>query len=215
MHRQISIRQRVLLFSVITGILLILWAYTSIPISSLRMIRLSEYSSLISILFLYLSLIISPLYTFWPELPWKPYLVKARRAIGVSGWAFGLFHSFIGFFGQLSGIHGLVFLSSQYKSALILGLSALFLFTLLAITSTKQAIQFFQYPRWKLLHRSTYIASFAVVVHALMLGTHFRNVSDFIPSLFLFLLFVLLCMEAYRFIVWRTNTPIRSSVILS
>src|SRR5689334_4375483 len=109
-----SIRQTVLFFSTLTGFLLFTWIYTSIPNDSLRVIRLSEYSSFLSLIFLYLSLLVSPLYTLFPYLPFKAQSYKARRAIGVTGWGYALVHAAFGFFGQLGGFAGLAFLSSNY-----------------------------------------------------------------------------------------------------
>ncbi len=182
------------------------------PLSSARIIKISQWSALISLIYLYLSLCISPLYTVFPLLPLKEKSIQARRAIGSVGWVFGFMHGIVSFFGQLSGFAGLAFLSNQYQTALIYGAVALFLFSLLMITSSDRARAYFGFLHWKLLHRFTYIATMLTVIHTLMLGTHFREFSRFIPTLFFFFLLVLLLMEAYRLFCYLHGSQSRSLI---
>lgn len=176
--------------------------YALYPITSSRLIKLSQYSALLGIAYLYISLLISPFLLFWVEFPYRTHLIRSRRAIGVTGWGFALIHALFGFFGQLGGIAGIPFLTDRYVLACIVGLISLFIFSALALTSTEGWIRRLGFNRWKLLHRSIYVATLLSVFHTLMLGTHFRSFSTSTPIIFIFCLFFLVAIESTRFVLW-------------
>lgn len=216
-----NIRFYILLFSSVIAGLLILFCMTFYTSSNLQLIRMNQMSAFISLIFLYLALLPSPLYSAFPLLPFKTQYTKARRAIGVSAFFFALLHSLIGFFGQLQGFEGLGFLSDRYLFSLFLGFVSLQILFFLTLTSFDKAVSYLTFPTWKKLHRFIYLASLFILIHTLMLGTHFTDLSKIIPQLFFFFFSLLLILEAVRldkFLqkkYFKTHTPLLLTGILS
>lgn len=167
--------------------------------TSLQIIRLTQLFALTSLAYLYTTLLIGPaVYTFtW--LPWRGGIYRARRAIGVSAFYFASLHAYLAFFKQLGGFRGLPFLDSTYLVAISLSFSALVILCLMAATSFEYMVQRLTFKRWKLLHRFGYVAALFVLIHALLLGTHFNDLSAALPQVAFLLLVVLLWLEAQRF----------------
>lgn len=202
---RITVRQGTLLAAAFITSVLIIWNWISFPESSQRIVKLSQATSLLSVALLYLTLIITPVWRLWPELPGKAAVIRARRALGVSGWAVGLLHGLLGFFGQLSGFSGLQFLASSYLVAMAIGGVALIIFTGLALTSNDFSVRYLGYRQWKLLHRLSYLATLLVVIHTLMLGTHFTAFTQIIPTVSSFLLSLLILLECVRMCIPVTS----------
>jgi len=181
--------------AVLTVAVFLLFQPVSIPL--LRLIRLTEWYGLISVALLYLALLVSPLYAVFPNLPGKPLAVHARRAIGVSCFFFALLHSLLGFFGLLRGFSGVGFLGADYLVANGLGLLGLVILALLAVTSLDYAVRAMG-KHWLTLHRWVYLAGFAILLHVLLLGSHFAELNRALPEIFLAALLVLLLLEALR-----------------
>ena len=192
------IRYYILSFSTVLAVLIFLFVTQTIPSSTLQTIRLTEIFALTALTFLYLSLLISPLTLAFPQLPGKVYLIRSRRALGVSSFFFGLIHACYAFFGLLGGFPGLGFLSSKYIIAITLSFTALCILALLAATSF-DVLERALGRKWKFIHRFVYLAGVLIVIHALMLGTQFSDLSAAIPQIFFGLLLVLLVLEARRF----------------
>src|SRR5438105_3682800 len=105
-----NIRFYILCGSLLLSIFILRWVQTYIPQGQLQTIRLEQIYAFAAIIFLYLALLIGPLcYTFF-HIPYRDYILKARRAIGVSSFYFALLHSWIALFQQLQGFAGLNFL---------------------------------------------------------------------------------------------------------
>lgn len=164
----------------------------------LRVIRLEQWYGLVGIGYLYLALLIGPLTGVIPSVPYASSLRHARRAIGVSAAYFSLLHSGIAFFGQLGGFAGLFFFPSSYLLSIGLGFLALLILCLMASLSTDWAIKRLTYPRWKGIQRLVYLAALALVVHVLMLGTHYSDLKSRVGVISVVLLAVLLILEARR-----------------
>ncbi len=165
---------------------------------SLRTIRTEEVFALLAVTYLYFALLKSPLYLVFPTLPGKTLYHRARKALGLSAFLFAVLHASFAFFGLLGGFGGLGFLTGKYLLAISLSFSALVILTILAITSYKPFIRKLG-TKWKIIHRFVYLAALLIIVHALMLGSHFANLSGFIPQVFFVALFFLLFLEAIRF----------------
>ncbi len=168
----------------------------------LQIIRLNQIYGLTSLILLYFALLAGPVCYVFSGLSFKKQYLHARRAIGVAAFYFGVLHTWLAFFGQLGGFEGLGFLSANYITAIGLGIIALFILMLLAVTSFDAVITKMTFPNWKLLHRFVYIAGILILIHALMLGTHFSNLSSVIPQVFFVMLAVLFILEANRFDVF-------------
>lgn len=166
----------------------------AIPSEGVRNIRLAEFYALTGLVFLYLALAVRPLYIAFPGLPLKGVLHEASKTFGVAAFAFGLAHGYIAFFQMLGGFAGLGFLSSKYINAILLSATALVMLGLGALMSVHWVEQ--KTKSWVaplLFHAAGLLA----IIHALMLGAHFADLSAFIPQLTLYLLLALLLLDSY------------------
>jgi len=194
-----NIRFYILLISVLLSGMVYVWVVTTIPQGALQIVKLQQIYAFAAIIFLYFALLAGPFCYTFRRFPYRGQYLKARRAIGVSAFYFSLLHVLLTFFGQLGGFSGLGFLSEKYLFALILGVIALVIFFFLAITSFDVVVAKMTFPKWKLLHRFIYLGGILVLVHTVMLGTHFSNLSDLIPQITFVALAFLLLLEAPRF----------------
>ena len=141
----------------------------------LVLVGLGDAYGLLAAAFLYLTLLISPLALAFPKLPSKQTWFLARRGLGLSSLVFALPHALVSFFGPLGGIAGIPFLDPYSGWALVLGLVALVILTVLGSTAWDGAVRRLGQARWKLLHRTVYLAGVLVLVHLLLIGTHYGD----------------------------------------
>lgn len=193
-----NVRFYILSFSVMLSIVAYLWIDATIAQSALRIIRLTQVYALISLAYLYLTLLISPFCLEFKNFPFRAQLIRARRATGVSVFYFGTLHACLAFFGQLKGFSGLGFLSGKYLLAISLSFIALIIFLSMAATAVDRVIKKMTYPKWKFLHRFIYLAGLLVLIHALMLGTHFSDLYTVVPQIFFLAVSFLLFLEGKR-----------------
>jgi DMSO/TMAO reductase YedYZ heme-binding membrane subunit len=191
------IRYLVIFFNIGLSLFIYFSVSRDYKIVDLRNIRLAQDYALTAILFLYLSLLISPIYIVFPTLPLRGLYTKARRALGVSAFYFAYLHIYFAFFKLLGGFEGLGFLNSKYLVSIFLGFTGSLILFLMATISTNWALMKLG-KNWKFIHRFVYLAGTLIVFHALMLGSHFQNLSDSIPTLFFFMLIFLLVLESIR-----------------
>jgi DMSO/TMAO reductase YedYZ heme-binding membrane subunit len=192
------IRAAVYVVAAGVGIAFYLYVTSTIPALNLQLAKLEQYYALLAIGFLYLTLLISPMYYAWSRLPGRALAIKARQAVGISAFSFGLLHASIAFFSQLGGFAGLSYLGNRYLLAIGLSATALLLLAILTATSI-QPLHVLLGRYWKPLHRLVYLAGILIVIHALMLGSHFVDLSATIPQIFFGLLLMLLLLELLRF----------------
>ena len=191
------IRSLVYALSTLLGAAVYISIVVAIPATDQESAKLIQAYAFLAIAYLYIALLASPLYSAFPNFPWRPIYIKARRAIGVSAFFFGLLHGGLAFFISLGGFRGLGFLNAEGLTAVTLGAVALLILSLLAFTSFDYFVKKLG-TRWKQLHRLVYLAGLLIIIHALIFGTHFSDLSDFIPQVSFFLLLVLLALEAVR-----------------
>jgi glycine betaine catabolism B len=122
-------------------------------------------TGILSLIFLLLSLVITPLRTL---LGWNS-LIAYRRALGLYGFFYAMLH-----LGIYVGLDRALDLSSTAEEIvsrrfLQIGFIAVVLMVPLAITSTNGMIRWLGPKRWKLLHRLTYAVAILGVAHYYML----------------------------------------------
>lgn len=198
MNPLLTVRKIILTCSAILAVAMYVIVTAIVPVSSLRTIRLTEGFALLALAFLYTAILISPLTLAFPMLPGKTLLIRARRAIGVSAFFFALIHACLAFFGLLGGFPGLSFLSTTYLQAITLSFTGLCILAFMAATSFDTLVRRLG-RRWKRLHRLVYLAGVFITIHALMLGSHFADISRAIPQVFFAALMILFFLEALRF----------------
>lgn len=192
-----NIRFYVLVISFFISILVfsqIKWTTNGIS----QIVDLDQDFALTSIICLYLTLLAGPFCYRFKAFPFRSQYLKSRRALGVSAFYFALLHTYFAFFDQLQGFSGLGFLDNKYLLALAISFMALIILSLLALTSFDWAVEKLKFKNWKMLHRLVYLAGILILVHVLLLGTHFSNLSDLIPKISFLALAFLLVLEAPR-----------------
>ncbi len=171
---------------------------------NLQIIRLVQFYGLTSLTFLYVTLLPSPLYIAFNHLPGRILWIRARQSLGLSAFLFGCLHAYFAFFKSLGGFEGLPFLSKNYILPILSSLTALIILSILALTSMRIFVIILK-SNWKRIHRTVYIAGILIVTHALMLGSHFSDLSQTIPFIFLTALVILFLLELYRIDCYITS----------
>lgn len=169
-----------------------------VPGTQLQSIRLEQIYGFSSLLFLYLALLVSPLYATFTKLPFKEPVKHSRRAFGVLTFYFALLHMYIALFKQLGGIKGLRFLDGKYMWSLVLAMIATVILLALTLTSIDWAVRKMGFKNWKLLHRLVYIAGVLILIHVILIGTHFIGGSLIVARIVFASLLVLFFLEAWR-----------------
>lgn len=193
-----NVRFYVLVFSLLLSAVIYGLVIYIIPESSLRVTTLTQMYALTAITYLYVTLLIGPAVYMFKWLPWRGYIHRSRRAIGVSVFYFASLHASLAFFGQLGGFKGLFFLNRNYLIAITLSFTALVILACMAATSFDVMVRRLGGQRWKMLHRFVYVAGVLIIVHAFLLGTHFAVLSNLIPRIFFVAMACLLLLEGGR-----------------
>jgi hypothetical protein len=123
------------------------------------------------------------LFTF-PNASSKKLLWKIQPILIIGTFYFGVIHAYISFFQQLGGFEGLSFLGNNYLLAISFSATALIL--LLFLSSTVLFFEKRKKLHSKLLLSILYIIGILILLHALLLGTHFQNLSGWIPQIIFF-----------------------------
>jgi sulfoxide reductase heme-binding subunit YedZ len=190
---------RTIIFTLSAVVALAAWIYSIAvyPAGTIRDIPLEEFYAFVGLFLLYAALLATPLYAAAPNLPGKELYFRARRALGVSGFGFALLHSAIAFFGLLQGFHGIGFLDHRYLVSLFWGLAALIILLALSAVSFDRAVHAMG-KWWKRLQRLAYLAGVGSLIHVVIIGSHYTDLSAAIPSVSFILLIILLILESIR-----------------
>ena len=168
-----------------------------IPAGILQTIRIEQSYGFMSILLLYLALLASPLTKVYPKLSFKAGYLHARRAIGVLAFYYAILHAYLSFFQQLDGFSGVKYYNNKYSWSILLGMCALGVLCVMAVTSIDWAVETLGFKRWKLLHRLVYLSGIAILIHVVLIGTHYASLG-LLSTLTGVALAVLLWLEAIR-----------------
>lgn len=153
-------------------------------------IRLEQIFGFISLSFLYVAVLMTPLGKLVGKKPWMQRLLFARRGIGVSAAYFAILHVYFSLAKQVGGFSGLGLLPARFQVSFILGTIALVILFLMAATSMDKVIEIMTFRRWKRLHRFVYLAGVVVIIHVWLIGTHMENNTiKIVSSLLLGILF--------------------------
>ena len=163
--------------------------------------------SFLALIYLYLSLLPSPLYSVFPTLPFRGLFIKARRSIGVSAFIFSGLHGYFSFMNVIGGLPGLKLLDRSYAIKISLGSLAFFILSLMAATSFDKAVALLGPTRWKNLHRFVYLAGVLIIFHVYLIGPHFANRFSLQSIIFFIALAILFSLEAIRFKKYLSSRP--------
>ena len=201
-ERRTIIFTRLVVYLLALAIALACYGYQNLtePSDAVRALRLTEWFGYLAALALYCALLISPLHRALPALPGRQRSFAARRAVGVSAFAFACLHAQTGFIDLLGGWHGLGFLGSLAWTDLLLSCVALLILGTLALTSNSRA-QSLLGKRWYRLHRLVYLAAALVLLHMALVGSHFFrwNLLTLIATVMLSILLLLELLRSLRY----------------
>lgn len=167
-------------------------------------IRAEQVFGLLSVIYLYVALIISPLTKVFGERHRLKHLVFARRAIGVSSAYFAALHIMISVWAQIGGLSGIELLPARFKISFALGAVAFTVLLIMASTSFDKIIKIMTLRRWKWLHRLVYIAIIFIILHVWMIGTHMVYSSVRVTAFVALAIFF--SLESYRIILNLSKT---------
>jgi DMSO/TMAO reductase YedYZ heme-binding membrane subunit len=182
-------------------------------IAQLKIIKLTEWFALMALLFLYLTLLISPLYESTLQLPGREIFLHSRKALGITALMFACLHAYYAFFYSLQGFSGLSYLPVNYRAVLGLGFASLIILFLVAIVSLGPVKRYIG-NNWKVLQKFTYIAGVFILIHSALIGSHFVNLNRAIPQLYFFAVFLLLFLETIRIREWLLTRRVKFSYII-
>jgi len=173
-----------------------------LPAGSLQIIRIEQIYGFIALGLIYFALLASPLTAVFPGFRYREQYIFARRGIGVAGFYFAVLHTALAFFGQLGGFTGVKYYTTTYSVSISLGTLALVVLLIMALTSFDGIIRAMSYRRWKLMHRSVYIAGLAIIVHFALIGSQYMNGVDAFFIITYLLIALLLVLEVLRFRIY-------------
>ncbi|HYW71480.1 MAG TPA: protein-methionine-sulfoxide reductase heme-binding subunit MsrQ [Pyrinomonadaceae bacterium] len=182
--KEIRFTKFLILINGLIPLLLLLWDWYRQRVGANPLEFVTRTTGMLTIIFLLLTLAVSPL----RRLTGANWLVRFRRMLGLFAFFYGFLHlmtyvAFDRFFG-LTTIPGDV----VQRPFIAVGMLAFFMMIPLAITSTNEMVKRMGGKNWSRLHKLTYIAGAAGVVHYWMLVKSDTR----IPITFGFLLLVLL-----------------------
>jgi len=184
-HRRLLANSRFWILAVALTLSVNIIGFTQliVPAGSLQTIRIEQTFGFLSLILLYLAILASPLTKVFSNLPGKEAYLHARRAIGVSTFYYAFLHVYITFFQQLDGFSGIKYLNHKYSMSLLLGVFALGILCIMALTSFDWIVSHMGYKHWKLLHRLVYLASIAILLHVMLIGPHYEHWSSWVSLL--------------------------------
>jgi len=163
--------------------------------ASMDVPSLVRWYGIISLFLLVAVMLPGPLYRLYPELPFKNDYRQSLGGLGISAFYFALLHSYLGFFFTLLGFQGLPFLSGIFLWALIVGLVSFLILAAMAATSFTWAMRELG-PWWKFIHRFVYVAGIALIIHAILIGSDYRDLTQPIGLVSVIAVTVLVILQA-------------------
>lgn len=192
-----NVGNMILSVSLVFSIVVYIWA-SSFSSELLTIIRLQQVFALTAFSFVYLALAVRPFYSAFKFFPLNKFQSGFQKGFIFSSLYFGLLHAAISFFGQLGGFPGLGFLSDKYLTAIFLSFSALLIILLVSLSNINFLKWKIKFLKARYIPGLFYTAGILVLIHALMLGTHFQDLSESIPEVMIMLIAFLLALESLR-----------------
>jgi DMSO/TMAO reductase YedYZ heme-binding membrane subunit len=170
-------------FDIIFSVFIYLYAVTNFSLPSLQNIRITQIYGLTSIALLFLSLIIVPILSLFPQIQYKELLKDSQKPLILSTFYFSLLHTLISFFGLLGGFEGLGFLSNNYLIAISISFTALLILLIATFATFDFTRKIYTKAPWYLFLNLLYVVGVLGLIHALLLGTHFKDLFAYIPQI--------------------------------
>lgn len=173
---------------------------------SIRDLKLAESYGLLAALFLYLA-VLAPAAGRLFDGYYAKRFAEREKAFFASSILLAGFHVYFAFFKTLGGFDGLGFLSATYLRAFVLGLITLaFMFVFLKIKIlTSQNI-------YLVLLRAGLVVM--IFLHAILIGSHFKNFAKPLPIIVTLLLYILLLLYANVVAKYFSKNKAAASLVL-
>lgn len=147
--------------------------------------KLTSYSGYFALAFFVITLFLNPLKSLKPKWVWVIKLNRYRRQLGVASFSYVLIHLTCFIMKRIMGgfLQGLVyFLHPAIIPAFFIAFPIMLM---LAVTSNNYSVKKLSFSKWKRLHKTVYIAEFAIMVHMALMGSLRLMLFLFIPLCFL------------------------------
>lgn len=189
-------------FPFLTGVFFIsllvyFWIVSTVPGGILQTIKIERYYALITLFLLYVVLLEAPFSKAFSKLGFIKEYKGLMPTLIVSTFYFSLLHFLFSFFGELGGFEGLLFLGNSYLVAIALSLTALTILFLVVLGLFNVVVSKLKFLKSKVTLSLLYIAGLLVLIHALMLGSDFTNLSGVVAQIVFVALVFLLILIAH------------------
>lgn len=192
MKANFFIKYGVFLFSLILS-LVIYTFYWPLESADIRAIKLEEAYAFLALIMLFLAVSAGPLYRLYPNLCTRSFHLASLSGLGISTFYFALLHASINFFYLLKGFAGIGFLGLLHERSVSLGFIALCIIAIMVATSFDEFRSRWAVA-WKRMQRFVYLALISIVLHVLMIGSHFRTLDNWFAGIALILFLILVCL---------------------
>lgn len=162
-------------------------------------VKLTEAYAYCAVIALYGALLLVPLDSVSSSRTIHSLKKRFLTPLSVSACYFALLHMTVSFFGELGGLHGLLFLDSKYLLAISLSITAFFILLYGTIRMFDVAMKKLRLERFPYWYPLMYIATVLILIHLLMLGTQYEVLTTTVPAITGVALAVLLLLEGIRF----------------
>ncbi len=130
--------------------------------------NLNHRTGEIALYYIMLNLLVGILISFKVKFPaYLRFILTNRRFLGVLTFTILFFH--VGLYFAMEGFEKTAFVQLVTKTYLILALIAWLILLVLAVTSNDFSVRKMGGKRWKLLHRTVYVASLFFSLHILLI----------------------------------------------
>ena len=191
------------LLKYIRPIILAVSTVIAILVSNIQPIH--QTYSFLALIYLYFSLLPSPLYSVFPTFPFRGLFIKARRSIGVSAFIFAGLHGYFSLVNVIGGLPGLQLLERAYAIKMSLGTVAFIILLFMASTSFDKTVAFWDLYGGKIFTVLFYLAGILIILHVYLIGPHFTNRFSPHSIIFFTALVILFSLEAIRFKKYLSN----------
>lgn len=132
----------------------------------------NKIAGLLALVLIGITFLIGPLSYFFPVIfdQFKTY----RRFLGVSGFLVAVLHAILSFLFYFHGNFSFMLFdpNNEHILGVYLGIIAIGIFLLMAITSTDKAVELLGFKRWKVLQTTGYLALILVMLHFIFMETN-------------------------------------------
>lgn len=202
------IRRGIFSVAIIWSLVLYYFVAQSNPQTVPALSILARNYGLTALCFLFFTLTPGLIQVYFPRFWLNGVLIRSRKALGISTFYFAVLHALIEFFNNLQGLNlNLNYLSPIHRISILLGFASFLILTLLFLTSFDYALKKLGSSRWKFLHRFIYITSILIVIHVLLIGSHFMHFSSGGTLTLTTTSFIYLLLEAGAIIKKGKNLP--------